>query len=144
MGFGEAIRTFFERYTDFQGRSRRSEYWWVVLAYFLLVVAASILVGFIGGMAGGSLNVLGYLFAGIFALIYLAILIPGIALSVRRFHDLNQTGWLVLVFVLLSFVPLIGFVVSIGWLIWFAMPGTVGPNKYGPDPKGGHDVGVFS
>ena len=144
MGFGEAIRTFFQRYTDFQGRSRRSEYWWVVLAFFLAGIIVGALIGLLGGLGGGGMNAIGYLLSGLFGLAYLAVIIPSIALMVRRFHDLNQTGWLALVFILLSIIPLIGFIVSIGWLIWFAMPGTVGPNKYGPDPKGGHDVGVFS
>ncbi len=144
MGFGEAIRTFFQRYTDFQGRSRRSEYWWVVLAFFLAGLVAGALIGVLGGLGGGGMNPIGYLLSGIFGLAYLAIIIPSIALMVRRFHDLNQTGWLALVFILLSVIPLIGLIASVGWLIWFAMPGTVGPNKYGADPKGGHDVGVFS
>lgn len=144
MGFGEAIRTFFQRYTDFQGRSRRSEYWWVVLAFLLFIIVAALLVGMVGGLAGGNLNPIGYLLAGIFSLAYLAIIIPAIALMVRRFHDLNQTGWLVLVFILLGIIPLVGMLASLAQIIWFAMPGTVGPNKYGADPKGGHDVGVFS
>ena len=144
MGMMEAIQSFFARYTDFQGRSRRSEYWWVILAIWLAAIVAGVLLSVLGGPAGGSLNPIGYLLSGIFGLAYLAIIIPAIALMVRRFHDLNQTGWLALVFILLSVIPLVGLLVSIGWLIWFAMPGTVGPNKYGADPKGGHDVGVFS
>ena len=144
MGMMEAIQSFFARYTDFQGRSRRSEYWWVILAIWLAAIVAGVLLSVLGGLAGGSLNPIGYLLSGIFGLAYLAIIIPAIALMVRRFHDLNQTGWLALVFILLSVIPLVGLLVSIGWLIWFAMPGTVGPNKYGADPKGGHDVGVFS
>ena len=144
MGMMEAIQSFFARYTDFQGRSRRSEYWWVILAIWLAAIVAGALLSVLGGLAGGGLNPIGYLLAGIFGLAYLAIIIPAIALMVRRFHDLNQTGWLALVFILLSVIPLVGLLVSIGWLIWFAMPGTVGPNKYGADPKGGHDVGVFS
>lgn len=145
MGFGEAVRTFFQRYTDFQGRSRRSEYWWVVLAVALFFGVAGGLAAVLGGISGGGdLNPIGMLLFGILALAYLAIIIPMIALGVRRFHDLNQTGWLMLVFILLSAIPLVGLLASIGQIVWFAMPGTTGPNKYGADPKGGHDVGVFS
>lgn len=145
MGFGEAIRTFFQRYTDFQGRSRRSEYWWVVLAFVIFFGIGATLAVLLGGVAGGGdMNPIGMLLVGILGLAYLAIIIPNFALMVRRFHDLNQTGWLVLVFILLSFVPLVGLLASLGQIVWFAMPGTVGPNKYGADPKGGHDVGVFS
>lgn len=144
MGMMEAIQMFFARYTDFQGRSRRSEYWWVFLAVMIFSVVGGFLVGLLGGLAGGQLNPIGFLLLAILGLANLAIIIPGIALMVRRFHDLDQTGWLVLVFLLLAFIPLVGLLASIGQIIWFAMPGTVGPNKYGADPKGGHDVGVFS
>jgi len=144
MGMMEAIQMFFARYTDFQGRSRRSEYWWVFLAVMIFSVIGGFLVGLLGGLAGGQLNPIGFLLLAILGLANLAIIIPGIALMVRRFHDLDQTGWLVLVFLLLAFIPLVGLLASIGQIIWFAMPGTVGPNKYGADPKGGHDVGVFS
>ena len=145
MGFGEAVRTFFQRYTDFQGRSRRSEYWWVILALIIFFGIGGALAVILGGVAGGGdMNPIGMLLIGILGLAYLAIIIPNIALMVRRFHDLNQTGWLVLVFILLGIIPLVGMLASLAQIIWFAMPGTVGPNKYGADPKGGHDVGVFS
>ena len=144
MGMGEAIRTFFARYTDFQGRSRRSEYWWFLLAFYIFLFVVGGLMFTIGGLSGDNLNPIGMLLAVVMGLAVLAIVIPGLALSVRRFHDLGQTGWLVLVFAILGAIPLIGILASIGQLIWFAMPGTTGPNKYGPDPKGGHDVGVFS
>lgn len=143
MGMMEAIQTFFARYTDFQGRSRRSEYWWVVLAFFVVFGTGWFLVALIGGLAAGSLNPIGFLLMGILGLAYLAVIIPAIALMVRRFHDLDQTGWLALVFILLSFIPLVGLLASVGLIVWFAMPGTAGPNKYGADPKGGQDVGVF-
>ena len=139
MTMTEAIQSFIARYTDFQGRSRRSEYWWVFLAGFIIGAVWGLLMTLIGGGYGAGL-----LLSGIMFLFGLAVLIPGIALSVRRFHDLGQTGWLLLVFVLLGLIPIVGFLATIGLYIWFAMPGKVGPNQYGPDPKGGHDVGVFS
>ena len=147
MGMGEAIGLFFSRYTDFQGRSRRAEYWWYYLAVILVSVVFGVLLGLLGGFdSSGELDLSGpgMIIVGIGALLGLAIIIPSIALAVRRFHDLGQTGWLVLVFGILGAIPLIGILATIGQLIWFAMPGTVGPNQYGPDPKGGHDVDVFS
>jgi len=144
MGMGEAIRTFFARYTDFQGRSRRSEYWWFILAFYIFLFVVGGLMFTIGGLSGDNINVIGMALGAVLAIAVLAIFIPGLALSVRRFHDLGQSGWLVLVFAIAGAIPLVGFLASIGQLIWFAMPGTTGPNKYGPDPKGGHDVGVFS
>lgn len=143
MGMMEAIQLFFSRYTDFQGRSRRSEYWWVFLANFIIGMIVTLLLTVIGGGLG-SLNVLGMLLGGIMTLYFLAILVPSIALSVRRFHDLGQSGWLFLVFMVVAMIPLLGFLAVIALYIWFAMPGTTGPNKYGPDPKSGHDVGVFN
>jgi len=143
MGMTEAIQSFFKNYTNFQGRSRRSEYWWVFLAYFIILFAATFLITMIGGGLE-SMNVLGTLIAGILGLAGLAVIVPWIALGVRRFHDLGQTGWLVLVFMVLSVIPLIGILTFLGQLIWFAMPGNTGPNKFGSDPKTGHDVGVFS
>ena len=143
MGMTEAIQLFFQNYTNFEGRSRRAEYWWVILANLIIGVIIGLIIGAIGG-GFGDLNVIGMLFAGIMGLYVLAILIPSIALGVRRFHDLGQTGWLVLVFGIVGLIPLIGFLAVIAQYIWFAMPGTTGPNKYGPDPKSGHDVGVFN
>ncbi len=143
MGMQDAIQLFFKNYTNFQGRSRRSEYWWVFLAYMIVIVAAALLIVLIGG-GGESLNILGLILSGLLLLAALAVMVPWIALSVRRFHDLGQTGWLVLVFIILSAIPVVGLLASLGQFIWFAMPGATGPNKYGPDPKTGHDVGVFS
>lgn len=148
MGMGEAIGLFFSRYTDFQGRSRRAEYWWFFLAYIIFTIAVAAMFFILGGgidangdpeLGGASIILL-----VVVGLIGLGLIIPMISLAVRRFHDLGQTGWLVLVFGLLGLIPLVGTLTGIGQLIWFAMPGTVGPNQYGPDPKGGHDVDVFS
>lgn len=149
MGFGEAVRLFFNRYTDFQGRSRRAEYWWVVLAQSIFYVIAVAIYMSAGGsfdpntglpIFGGS----SLIFSIPFILIWLGLLIPNIALNVRRFHDLGQTGWLVLVFTILGRIPIVTFVAGIVQLIWFIFPGTSGPNKYGPDPKTGIDVDAFS
>ncbi|MEM9181226.1 MAG: DUF805 domain-containing protein [Pseudomonadota bacterium] len=143
MGMMEAIELFFKNYTNFEGRSRRAEYWWIILANLIIGAVAGFIIGAIGG-GFANLNVIGLLLTAVLGLYFLAILVPSIALGVRRFHDLDQTGWLVLVFALVGLIPLIGFLAVIAQYIWFAMPGTTGPNKYGPDPKSGHDVGVFN
>lgn len=147
MGMSEALRLFISNYTNFQGRSRRSEYWWVVLAVAVVFGIGGMISVLIGGGFNSSgtldLNPIGYLLLGILGIAYLGIIIPMIALMVRRFHDLNQTGWLVLVFFVLGLIPLVSLFSGIGQLIWFCMPGTAGPNKYGEDPKGGVDVGAF-
>lgn len=133
--FPEAIQLFFKRYTDFQGRSRRSEYWWVMLLNILVGIGGGFLIGLLGGYGSGSLNPIGMILAGIMVIYVLAIIVPSIALSVRRLHDINQTGWIYLGLVILGLVPLIGLVASIAQIVLACLPGTVGENKYGPDPK---------
>ena len=121
----------FRRYADFSGRSRRMEYWLFVL---FSAIVAFVLFGTLGIMAGAA-NARGQeptgAFAGLSAvlyLIYLAVfLIPTIAVAVRRLHDQDKSGWLVL----LQLVPIANIVL----LVFMFLPGTVGPNQYGPDPK---------
>lgn len=127
MGFGEAVGLFFKNYANFQGRSRRAEYWWPFLFIFLVGIVAQVLAGVFvamgdaGAMIGGLVMIVYFLFA-------LAILIPSIAVGVRRLHDKNMTGWLMLI----AIIPFGGLVL----LIFFCLEGTQGPNKFGPDPKG--------
>ena len=139
VSFPNAVKIFFKRYTDFQGRSPRSEYWWVALfnaiVVFVLVFLASIMSGGdLAALESGSMPPGAMIPLGLLALYVLGILIPAIALGVRRFHDLGQTGWLVLVFFIAGLIPLVGILASLGQLVWFCMRGTVGPNKYGDDP----------
>ena len=136
VSFPDAVKMFFQRYVDFQGRSRRSEYWWVAL---FNVIVFAVLFGLGGALGGnfetGEMSPLGMIFFGIGGLYMLAIIIPSIALYVRRLHDINQTGWIYLGLVVASFIPLIGLIASIASIVIACIPGTDGPNKYGPDPK---------
>ena len=145
VSFMEAIGLFYRRYVDFQGRSQRSEYWWFQLFYVLSLILLAIPL-FSGGtnLETDDLSSLGL--ASVVALVVFVLgnAIGQIALAVRRFHDLGQTGWLVLVFAIGGVIPLIGTLVSIGQLIWFAMRGTQGPNAYGPDPLQGSQADIFS
>ena len=104
----------FKQYAQFSGRSRRSEYWWFVL--FNLIITYGLM--FLG------LYVLHITWLG--SLYSLAALIPSIAVGVRRMHDVDKSGWFLL-------IPIYN-------LILAATPGTVGPNEYGPDPKGAAEV----
>lgn len=109
MGFVEAIKTCFAKYATFEGRARRSEYW-----YFCLF-------GFIVSLLLGWIPVVGML-------IGLALLLPSIAVFVRRMHDIGKSGW----WYLLVFVPLVNLV-----LIYFAiLDSQTGTNEYGANPKG--------
>lgn len=104
-----------DNYANFEGRARRSEYWYFTLMNFLVAVV----LGALSGVAGFIMYIY-YLYA-------LAVFIPGIAAGVRRLHDINKSGW----FLLLAFVPL----VNIWLIILLATEGTRGPNEYGADPK---------
>lgn len=146
VSFPDAVKMFFSRYVDFQGRSRRSEYWWVVL--FNLIIFA-VLGGLAFGLSGGdfesgNLNPLSMIFFALMGLYGLAIIIPSIALFVRRLHDINLTGWIYLGLLIAGFIPVINFLASIAQIVIACIPGTKGENKYGPDPKGGVAAETFA
>jgi len=119
MGFGEAIRTCLSKNVTFSGRASRAEFYFLNL----FVIIASLVGGVIGAAIGARL------FGEI---IGLGLLLPIIAASVRRLHDIDRSGW----WMLLYFVPLIGWIVL---LVWSCRRGTVGPNHYGADPLAGRD-----
>jgi uncharacterized membrane protein YhaH (DUF805 family) len=135
--FPEAIQLFFSRYVDFQGRSRRSEYWWVALFNVIVFGVGTVLAMALGGVnfETGEMGPIAYVIFGLLGLYALGIIVPSIALFIRRLHDINQTGWIYLGLVILGFVPLIGLLASIAQIVIACIPGTVGTNKYGPDPK---------
>ena len=126
-----------KRYADFSGRSRRKEYWMFVL---LIVIVAIVFGMFTGGFAAmmdpTGVAADGAMGAGsiIMILFYLAILIPAIAVQVRRFHDQDKSGW----FVLLGFIPFVGGIIV---LVFMCLEGTKGENRFGPDPKMETNVG---
>ena len=95
MEFKDAVRSFYKRYTDFEGRSSRSEYWWPVLFIWGAIFVLVLVIGAFASIPG-----IGEILAGIGALAYiifaLANLIPMISVMVRRLHDQNQSGWLAL------------------------------------------------
>ena len=135
MGFGEAVRLFFKNYTNFQGRSRRAEYWWPMLMYVIVYVAFLIISGI--GSAMGDLGVILIAIAGLAYVVFgIAIIVPMFAVTFRRLHDTDKIAW----WMLISFIPLVGGIVL---LIFTVMEGTKGTNKYGPDPKGGSAVEAF-
>ena len=109
MSFTQSVRTCFRKYAVFRGRAVRSEFWW----FFLFVMASTTLMSFAPSFLG--------------LLHVLALLLPTLAVMVRRLHDLNQSGWRAPAW----FVPILGWLL----LIWLAFPGTVGPNRFGLDPK---------
>ena len=109
VGFVEAFKLFFLRYADFKGRSRRSEYWLGCLSVSLL-----------GLVIGGILDDYAWIWT-------LAILVPNLAISVRRLHDIGRSGW----WYLINLVPLAGPII---FLIW-ACTDSAEDNRWGPNPK---------
>lgn len=122
----------FRRWGDFSGRSRRKEYWMFTLFNLIVITVAAVTVGLYFQAlfaTGGTSNI--FVFGPIYvaALIYfLILLIPSIAVQVRRFHDQDKSGWMVL----LNFVPYIGGLIV---LVFMCLEGTRGPNRFGEDPK---------
>jgi uncharacterized membrane protein YhaH (DUF805 family) len=121
-----------KRYAEFSGRSRRKEYWMFVLGVFIAAIVLSIIEGALGlsGMVGGVYGPLTTIF-------FLAVLIPSIAVQIRRFHDQDKSGW----FLLLALIPFVGGLIV---LVFMCLEGTRGPNRFGPDPKDPAGVEAFS
>lgn len=184
--FAWAIRPL-KRYAQFSGRASRAEFWWFFLAVFVLYFVVWIGVWTVLGIAavsqrqppGAILGSLGAMFI-ILGLFWLAILIPSIAVQVRRLHDTNRSGWWLGAFWLLYFAYIIltlgivgsamrtaiggaadppfsrglfggamlfgfvFFIYSIALFVFYCLPGTKGPNKYGEDPYGGRLDEVFA
>ncbi|UYZ57965.1 DUF805 domain-containing protein [Hymenobacter latericus] len=111
-----------KNYATFSGRARRKEYWMFTLFNLIFGVSAMMLDNLLGTAVEG----IGY--GMIYGLYTLGMLIPGLAVAVRRLHDVNKSGW----FLLIAFVPLIG---AIWLLVLMCTEGTRGENPYGADPK---------
>jgi uncharacterized membrane protein YhaH (DUF805 family) len=117
MNFVEAIQSGFSNYVNFSGRAVRSEYWYWVLFAIIGAIVTEIIDHILGIVA-------------IYPLFALAVFLPGIAVGVRRLHDLDRSGW----WLLLSLIPLVGAIILI---VWFCGRGTAGPNQFGQDPLAG-------
>ncbi|WP_225783814.1 DUF805 domain-containing protein [Xenophilus sp. Marseille-Q4582] len=108
MDFMTAVKTCFAKFADFSGRATRSEYWWFVLAYFILAL------------------VTGFIHEYLYFLVVLVFLVPMISAGVRRLHDIGKTGWLLLI----GLIPIVGLV-----LIYFMVqPTQPESNQYGAPP----------
>lgn len=111
-----------DNYANFNGRARRKEYWMFALFNILIVLGLSLIFGFIGSMIDmPALAFVSYLYL-------LAVLVPSLAVTVRRLHDVGKSGW----WVLLSLVPLASLVI----LVFTVMDSQPGENQWGPNPKG--------
>ncbi len=130
MEFTQSVKSVFSKYATFSGRASRSEYWYFVLFNIIASIALFLLGIAIGAAVGGSDGAMGGLIVGyILYVIYgLGVLIPSLAVTVRRLHDTNNSGWLILI----GLIPCIGGIVL---LVLTILQGTNGENKYGDIPE---------
>ena len=143
-----------QKYADFNGRAPRAEYWWYTLAIIVVAIVISIIESILGlGQTVGPYGLLSLLFM-------VALIVPGLAVTVRRLHDTNRSGWWILVavipYAILGFMAggavasgdmtgmgtagLFGIVALVGaivLLVFMVLPGNKGDNRFGPDPYAG-------
>jgi uncharacterized membrane protein YhaH (DUF805 family) len=115
-----------DNYFNFEGRARRSEYWYYVLAQFLLII--SVLISGALVIGGFELEMLSPIFGGLYILLTFGLLLPSLAVAVRRLHDTGKSGW----FLLLGLIPFFG---SIILIVFYATDSDPGENKWGSNPK---------
>jgi len=108
-----------EQYADFSGRARRKEFWMFVLFNIIMFI----IVGFVSFFIGGQMPILIFIYA-------IFIVIPSIAVTVRRLHDIGQSGWM-------YFIRLIPIVGPIWLLVLLVQDSEPGDNQYGSNPKDG-------
>jgi uncharacterized membrane protein YhaH (DUF805 family) len=110
-----------ENYANFDGRARRAEFWWYFLANLLISIVFNIIDAVIGLGLGGGIGVLGLIYS-------LAVLVPGLAVGVRRLHDTDKSGW----WLLIGLIPIVGIIVLI---VFWATDGQPTVNQYGASEK---------
>ena len=128
MGFAEAIRSGFANYATFAGRASRPAYWWWALFGVLVSLATRVLDGLLGSSIVRSTQYGAEVSVGLIAsLVGLALLLPSLAVLVRRLHDTDRSGW----WYWLVLIPVVGWLVL---LYFLAGAGAPDANRYGPPP----------
>lgn len=139
------------RYAEFSGRSRRLEFWMFQLLNIVIggllfsVMFTNFALAFGQDYSAAFPGLgIGFWLPVVLSLIWwVVILVPSIAVTVRRLHDRDMSGWWYLGFIVCWFIPLVNFVAWIAFLVLMLLDGTPGPNRYGEDPKGRGTVEVF-
>lgn len=122
LSFSDAVRQVFNKYATFKGRARRSEYWWFVLFYCLVLIAAAVLDNLFDITFEYSF------YGAIYCIAALVLFLPNLTVTVRRLHDINKSGWNIL----WGIIPLIG---SILLIVWCCQDSNLEANQYGESPK---------
>ena len=133
----------FRRYAEFSGRSRRKEFWFFVLFQYVVAFAWAAALGlvmlllYLADASEDTMMTICWILVVPYALYSLWAMIPGLAVTIRRLHDLDKSGWHILV----GLIPVVGGIILI---IWYATEGTRGPNRYGPDPLAADAAQTFA
>lgn len=117
MNIQQSVKSVLSKYVTFSGRASRSEYWWFIVALALAYIVAIIVGSAINEQLGGLLYVI----------VALGTFLPTLAVLIRRLHDLDRSGW----WILIQLIPLVGPILLI---VWLASRGTAGANRFGDDP----------
>ncbi|HLL64313.1 MAG TPA: DUF805 domain-containing protein [Micromonosporaceae bacterium] len=112
----------YRKYATFTGRARRAEYWWYTLFNVIILVVLFAL-----GLLVGNSEPVDSIFGALVLVYFVTVFVPSLAVTSRRLRDAGVSGW----FLLLEFIPL----GAIAVFVMTLLPGTPGPNKYGPDPR---------
>lgn len=142
-------------YRIIEGRSERREFWMFILLNVLITVAVIAIAAAVGGASMLDLNGVGAAAFGAGAGLLLIVFVPLyfwyllasvaiVAVSIRRLHDANLTGWIYLGLLIGLVIPIVNFLVFLVYIVLMALPGTDGPNKYGEDPKNPTSADVFA
>lgn len=117
MNIQESVKSVLSKYVTFSGRASRSEYWWFIVALILAYVVVAIVGGAVSEQVGGVL----------YLIVALGTFLPALAVLIRRLHDVDRSGW----WILIQLIPLVGPILLI---VWLASRGTAGANRFGADP----------
>jgi uncharacterized membrane protein YhaH (DUF805 family) len=119
------------KYAEFDGRSRRTEYWMFVLFHFLAILALAA-VGGVGLAMSRDYGAFLFIPVGLYSL---AGIIPTLAVATRRFHDSGKSGWMLLLLIVLGIIPVAGFIAAVIQIVLLCQDSEPGVNRYGPNPK---------
>ena len=143
MNFSQSVSTCFQKYLDFKGRASRSEFWYFFLFYIIASFVAGWLIGSFVALLGGSVNVL----LVVLSVVFIALFIPALSVTVRRFHDFGVSGWMYCAFIppfmisgyIQDIQPSLAGIIKLGTLVVFCVYVSQKPNKrknkFGSVPK---------